>query len=71
MGIQSKSKNAFPFCGVQEMFGGFMGSTNVMIPGPLMMWIRDPNLIQDIQDCYDDDQHCMRSQRNLRVRDAC
>ena len=56
MGIQSKSKNAFPFCGVQEMFGGFMGSTNVMIPGPLMMWIRDPNLIQDIKDCYDDDQ---------------
>ena len=56
MGIQSKSKNAMPYCGFQEMFGGFFGSTNVMIPGKILQWIRDPNLIQDIQDCYDDDQ---------------
>ena len=51
MGIQSKSKNAMPYCGFQEMFGGFFGSTNVMIPGAILQWIRDPNLIQDIEDC--------------------
>ena len=55
MGIQSKSKNAFPYCGVQERFGGFKGSTNVMIPGAMTQWIRDPNLIHDIEECYEDD----------------
>ena len=53
MGIQSKSKNAEPYCGFQEVLQerGFFGSTNVMIPGKMMQWIRNPNVIQDIEEC--------------------